>query len=156
MSEELECLRHALGLNDDGTGKSWRNYFCADPADETCVALVASGDMRVGRDVPSGIALKYFHVTDEGKARALPDEIKYRKKKSTRVMTYDQWDHGHECGDLCVDRFGKLYRLYESSGRRKSCAGELSAREIDPPGIGFKAVIRDGEIYWVKGVVPNV
>lgn len=44
---QLEILQHALGVDQFGQGRQYRNHFCAGEADvEDCKALVAAGLMK--------------------------------------------------------------------------------------------------------------
>ena len=76
--------------------------------------------------------------------------IRYRRRRSTKVLNYDAWNFEIEIGDLLVNPGGILFRAEESSGWGKACAGELYTREIKPPEVGMKAVIIKDEIYWVE------
>ncbi len=45
--EQLQILQHALGVDEFGQGKQYRNHFCAGGADEsTCRELVSLGYME--------------------------------------------------------------------------------------------------------------
>lgn len=47
---QLQILQHALGVDEFGRGKQYRNHFCAGGADEViCRELVALGYMREHR-----------------------------------------------------------------------------------------------------------
>ena len=78
-------------------------------------------------------------------------KIRFRKRKATRVRRYNPRDWDAEPGDLMVESFGsgKLYRLEDRRIGPMAAAGELYPREIAPPKSGLKAVIEDGEVYWV-------
>lgn len=69
QNEELLVLRHALGLKDDGNGKSYRNYYAAEPNDPVCKALAVKGDME-RRPVHAWGDLLYYRVTEQGVKRA--------------------------------------------------------------------------------------
>ncbi len=68
--EELAILRHALGLNEDGTGRAYRNYYAAEPNDKDCATLEQKGDMRSSSRTPLQGELKYYYVTGQGIKRA--------------------------------------------------------------------------------------
>lgn len=66
--EQLHILQHALGLDEYGQGRMYRNRFCAGGKDEAiCRELVAMGYMV---QHPTTQWLPYFNcsVTKEGKA----------------------------------------------------------------------------------------
>ena len=69
--KQLQILQHALGLDQYGRGKMYRNHFCAG-ADDTpdCQALIAAGYMQHHRTTD---VFPYFNcsVTDAGKAAVL-------------------------------------------------------------------------------------
>jgi hypothetical protein len=65
-ARHLEILQHALGLDQYGHGKSYRNHFCAGGEDEAaCRELVALGYMA---QHPTTETYPYFNcsVTDAG------------------------------------------------------------------------------------------
>ena len=64
--KQLQILQHALGLDQYGQGKMYRNHFCAGGDDEaTCRELVAMGYMETF----TRSYLPYYNctVTDAGK-----------------------------------------------------------------------------------------
>ena len=66
--EQLAILQHALGVDQYGQGRMYRNHFCAGGDDERiCRELVALGLMRVF--APNGDILPYYNcaVTEAGK-----------------------------------------------------------------------------------------
>jgi len=64
-----------------------------------------------------------------------------------RVLPYDPWNFDAEVGDIMVDSMSeKAYRLYESRGRNKRDAGELTPVEIKKP--GKRATLVDGKLVW--------
>lgn len=67
-TDEIDVLRHSLGTSTSRSGAEYRNYYAGEPDDATCLALVAKGDMRIGRRYLDGLIL--FHVTEQGKTRA--------------------------------------------------------------------------------------
>lgn len=74
--EQVDILRHSLGLRDDGRGSAYRNHFVAGGKDETtCRELVALGLMVEGRrsDMTGGDPV--FFVTDAGKAVARGNHV---------------------------------------------------------------------------------
>lgn len=82
----LHILRHSLGLDDEGRGNQYRNYYCAAVENDPCAALAALGLMSAGRTINGGTC-RYYHVTDAGKAvvaeYAPPDRAQKRRRAST-------------------------------------------------------------------------
>jgi len=79
------------------------------------------------------------------------DRIRYRRRRTTRVLTYNPWNFDAEVGDLMVDSVdGALYRLEESSGWGKRTSGDLTPRRIKPLSTDMVAKIIDGEIWWIR------
>ncbi|KKN02490.1 hypothetical protein LCGC14_1117160 [marine sediment metagenome] len=78
-------------------------------------------------------------------------KIKYRKRKTTKVLRFNARNFDAEPGDLMVETYGsgKLYRLEDRRIGPMATAGELYPRLIKPPTEGLKAVIEDGEVFWV-------
>ncbi len=66
--DELDALQHSLGITTSRSGTEYRNYYAAEADDPLCLTLVSKGDMRIGRTIPGGLV--YYHVTEQGKARA--------------------------------------------------------------------------------------
>ena len=77
-----------------------------------------------------------------------PKHIRYKRRRKSHVLRYNERNFDAEVGDLMVDNTGRLYRLEESGGRGKRDLGELYPREIVRA--GFKALIEDGEVYFIK------
>lgn len=76
--------------------------------------------------------------------------IRYRRRRSAKVLVYNPWNFDAEVGDLMVSDNGLLYRMEKSSSWWVNAAGELYARLVHPPRKDMKAVIDHGEIYWVN------
>jgi len=85
---QLEVLQHALGVDEFGQGRIYRNHFCAGGDDEqTCRELVEMGYMETF----TRSFLPYYNcrVTEIGKAAMLaesprppklsPGQIRYRR-----------------------------------------------------------------------------
>ncbi len=72
-----------------------------------------------------------------------------RKTQTRRVVkpqpkgTLNAWDFNAEVGDVLADITGKIFKLYESTGRNKAAAGELTPREIKPR-------YQPGDLLWVR------
>jgi len=65
--ENLRILRHALGLNPDGTGTPYRAHYCAHPNSscwQNLMALVADGLVR---HESLGAEMVGFFVTEAGR-----------------------------------------------------------------------------------------
>jgi hypothetical protein len=80
-TEGLCILRHSLGLDDNGRGRTYRNHFVAGGDDlAKCRALVAEGLMveHAGNDMTGRDP--WFMVTDDGRAQAIPA----RARKASR------------------------------------------------------------------------
>lgn len=72
MNEDLDILQHALGLDQYGQGRQYRNHFVACEGDEyyqRCMSMVEAGLMvRHGPSPLYGGSSHYcFVVTDDGK-----------------------------------------------------------------------------------------
>lgn len=63
------------------------------------------------------------------------------------VLRYNPWNFDAEPGDIMVSHDGRAWRLYESNGRQKAAAGELSMRELKRK--GMKATIENNKLAWV-------
>lgn len=81
--QQLEILQHALGVDEYGRGKMYRNHFCAGGSDEKiCRELVEMGYMRIwhGVDPDTGETpgFPYYNcsVTETGKAAVLAESPK--------------------------------------------------------------------------------
>lgn len=66
MSEKLETLQHACGLDQFGRGTWYRNHYVGESV--TCRALVADGLMVEGRASDLSGGEPVFRVTEAGKA----------------------------------------------------------------------------------------
>jgi len=87
---QLEILQHALGVDQYGRGRQYRNHFCAGADDETiCRELVAFGYMQ---QHPTTQWLPYFNcsVTDAGKA-AMTRESPKPPKLTRGQRRYREW-----------------------------------------------------------------
>lgn len=74
-ARQLEILQHALGVDEFGQGKHYRNHFCAGGSDEViCRELVALGYMATF----TRSYLPYYNcsVTDAGKAAMVAESPK--------------------------------------------------------------------------------
>lgn len=94
MSEKLDVLQHACGLDPFGRGSWYRNHYVGESA--TCRALVADGLMVEGRmsDLTGGDPV--FYVTEAGKAwiRANSPEPPRLTRSQQRYRTFLRADPG--------------------------------------------------------------
>ncbi len=75
---QLAILRHALGLNQDGTGRAYRNHFVTGPGcDEylDCTALVDAGLMTRHDGSPLSGGEPIFIVTRDGKTKSVAPAV---------------------------------------------------------------------------------
>mgnify|MGYP001603089096 CR=1 FL=1 len=66
-------LRHALGLREDGSGRSYRNHFVTGEGSTDwphCVALVEAGLMTLRKGNPLSGGDDIFYVTEAGRDAA--------------------------------------------------------------------------------------
>lgn len=82
-------------------------------------------------------------------ARSVGDRRRFRKRRRTRVLPWCPWNWGTEPGDLMISAVGNLYRL-ETPHSLCARNGILYPRRILPPAGFSRAVLEDGEIYWVR------
>lgn len=81
-------MRHSLGLNDKGHGRSYRNHFCTGPGSkdyDDCEAMVVAGYMKLVRGPhPLSGGDNTYAVTTEGVA------VVERFKEPEAVLTRPQ------------------------------------------------------------------
>lgn len=85
-SNQLDILRHSLGLDAQGHGRPYRNHYVAGGDDiAVCDGLVELECMsrRVGSELSGGDPV--YHVTVKGRAAAMPTT---RRKKLTRYRVW--------------------------------------------------------------------
>lgn len=89
--QELHILRHSLGLDDNGNGNQYRNYYCTDPVPEL-VKLCDMGLMwdRGAQEIYGGMHV--YHVTERGK-RVVNDSKPAPKKISRSKRRYLDFLH---------------------------------------------------------------
>jgi hypothetical protein len=76
--EELQILRHSLGLDDNGKGNPYRNHFVTGEGTTDwpiCNRLVENGLMQVRRNHPLSGGDDCFFVTEIGKAAAMAGAV---------------------------------------------------------------------------------
>jgi len=69
-TEQIHILRHSLGLDDNGHGNEYRNYYCTGPdctGYNDLINLAVAGLMELGRIDGNN---HFYFVTDAGKAEA--------------------------------------------------------------------------------------
>ena len=112
-ASQLQILQHALGLDEYGRGKPYRNHFTGENAD--CRALVALGYMRESPRFPSALSGgdPVFTATDEGRAAVFRDSPE-PPKVSRSARRYEKWLAVSEV--YCLS-FGEFLRrkLYEGA-----------------------------------------
>lgn len=104
--QEIAVMRHALGLDDSGAGRPYRNHFCTGPGSddwEVCNGLMERELMsrRSPSELTGGDYM--FHVTPEGlreveKAKPAPTPISRGRQRYLRwlngasdVMPFGEW-----------------------------------------------------------------
>jgi hypothetical protein len=75
--------------------------------------------------------------------------VKKYRRRGGKVYLWNPWNFSAEVGDFMI-RDGKLFKLAESLGWGKRCAGELTPKEIQPPNPEAKASYdpHNDEILW--------
>lgn len=90
--EQLHILRHSLGLDDNGHGNCYRNYYATAPdcsGYSDMEALVAGGLMHRNGSIG---AYEAFSVTAAGRTAALRDVVYPKLTKGQR--RYQAWLSG--------------------------------------------------------------
>jgi hypothetical protein len=114
-AQELHILQHALGLDQYGSGRSYRRHFVTGPGStdwESCVRLTAMGYMKRGRDGPLTGGDYCFLVTEAGR-RAVRGQSPRPPKLSRAKARYRQYLNAESslpfgewlrrrCYELCV------------------------------------------------------
>jgi hypothetical protein len=82
--EQLEILRHMLGINDpfQRAPTPHRDYYCADPGDQRLHELASLGLVKRYR---VGNGHEWFTTTDAGRAAAIASHKAIRYSKARRV-----------------------------------------------------------------------
>jgi hypothetical protein len=97
---QLEILQHALGVDQYGQGRMYRNHFCSGAGDEpTCRELVEMGYMETF----TRAYLPYYNctVTEAGKAAMLAQSPKPPKlsRSQLRYREFLEADTGASFGE---------------------------------------------------------
>jgi hypothetical protein len=95
--EHLNILRHSLGLDDNGHGREYRNYFCTRKTSDgyqDISSLVKEGFMLFSHTINEGRD-EIFYVTELGKEEARKG-IAYPKltRSQKRMQAYRNSDCG--------------------------------------------------------------
>lgn len=113
MDKPLHILQHALGLDQHGQGKSYRNHFITGPGStdyDACIALANSGLMKHHAGNPLSGGDDVFTVTDAGRQHVRDTSPKppklTRGQRRYRAflaadsgLTFNQWlRYGKEMG----------------------------------------------------------
>lgn len=115
----LHILQRALGLDDYGRGKAYRNHFVTGPGCDNwglCEAHVAAGRMEkhAPRAIFGGGEHCCFTVTDAGKA-FVRDTSPRPPKKQRNKDRYLEWLDVH---DVCPDlTFGEWLKQRKAAQR---------------------------------------
>ena len=86
-SNQLDTLRHMLGINDGSKPKPepYRNYAAVPPGDTVFAALEKIGAVECYRRAGGGFDYDYFRCTDAGMAAARTSFRSIRQPKARRV-----------------------------------------------------------------------
>jgi len=103
---QLHILRHSLGLDDNGHGNQYRNYFCSGKDCDGFDDLLALCRMKLMRPLGHQGANEYFAVTDEGIKAALKDVV-YPKLTRSQIR-YQRFLNA----DLGIS-FGEFLKTYD-------------------------------------------
>ena len=83
-ANQLHILRHSIGLEDDGSGREYRNHYVTGPDDADCQALVSMGFMvRAQRNALIAQDDFLYRVTEAGMIEA-------RKRTTLERLTRGQ------------------------------------------------------------------
>lgn len=104
----LEIMRHALGLQDDGSGSEYRNYYYTQDSDPVLCAMVEAGLMYRANTMEQG--MRYFVVTLEGRdlARTVDPKPAVSKRRELSRSRYEQY---LEIADLIDGGFREYLRM---------------------------------------------
>ncbi len=106
---QLHVLQHALGLDDFGRGKAYRNHYTCGPGHhgfDDCRAMVAAGNMveRAPHALFGGDSC--FCVTDEGRSAVLrySPQVPRTTRSQRRYLAYLEADSGVSFGEWLKGR----------------------------------------------------
>jgi hypothetical protein len=114
----LHILQHALGLDDFGRGKAYRNHFATGPECDNwglCMAHVEAGRMKKHepRAIFGGGEHCCFVVTDAGKAFVR----EHSPRPSKRQRSRDRYLEWLRISDVCPDlTFGEWLKQSRKVG----------------------------------------
>jgi hypothetical protein len=107
---QLHILRHSLGLDQNGHGRTYRNYYCTG---KNCdgyadiIALKDAGLMKFSNFINEGRD-EIFTVTEDGRREALKDVVYPKLTRSQRRMqAYRNSDSGLSFKEWLQTKWGK-------------------------------------------------
>lgn len=109
---QLQTLRHMLGIDKpwDREPNPYRNYYCANPANEKLLSLAVTGHVEL---YSTSGGYEWWRCTDSGRAAAIASHRKIREPKRKRV--YRAFLHCSECfPDLTFREYLTLSAFDES------------------------------------------
>ncbi len=151
--QQLNVLRHSLGLNAKGHGRRYRNHFCTGPGSEDyddCCAMVAAGYMqrtRTATELSGGDDV--FTVTPEGIAlvEATKDPEAVLTRSQNRYRSYLRSETDQSFGEWLQDR------RYETGEAPASSPGAIAEAFIE----GAAATgSNDDELELLQGAVRSL
>lgn len=83
---QMHILRHSLGLDEEGRGEAYRNYYVCDP-DPDCEALVSLGLMACQKS-PDWICGRLTYIVTEAGKRAATEGVKPLSKSKLRYLEF--------------------------------------------------------------------
>lgn len=85
--EQLDLLRHMLGINDPSqrVPAPYRNYAAVPPGDPCYLEMAQAGLVEIYREAAGANAYDYYRCTDAGREAALVSHKTIRWSKSKRV-----------------------------------------------------------------------
>lgn len=95
--DQLAVLRHALGLDEDGSGAVYRNHFVAADDDVQCRALVAAGLMKQRAMAPELTGGGVCFVVTEAGREAVSQHAPRPKRLTRDQRRYRDWLRA-DCG----------------------------------------------------------
>lgn len=116
--EHLHILQHALGVDQYGQGRQYRNHFCAGGKDEQlCRELVEMGFMK---HHPTTDVFPYYNcsVTEEGKLAMTESSPKPPKltRSQLRYRSYMNW------ADVYEGTFREFLQYEKDKNKREALA----------------------------------
>lgn len=107
--QQIHILRHSLGLDDNGHGNQYRNYFCTGLDCDSytdCSQLEQMGMMSDAAESGKNI---FFTVTELGRAEALKGVVYPKLTRSQRrIQAFRKADSGLTFREWLNTKFGKM------------------------------------------------